>query len=220
MPSVHDLIYTPLRHHALVMNATHRGQRNSDVPFQAHYPGLLTVGIDRAETYVMRRAWGDALRSVDALLGQGEAEVGALALTGSGLGASLSLAAAFRRPAVNAVAADTPLALGNAAVVDGGLGYPLAEIDDYLRLNPELRGAVMSNTAPLDPVSIAPQVDPPVLLGLAKNHQGQCPIAIGEEVAAQLPQCNLHVYDGATEGGGHEHSLVRQSWLAEQLAIT
>ena len=28
--SVHDIIYTPLRYDAIVMNATHRGQRHSD----------------------------------------------------------------------------------------------------------------------------------------------------------------------------------------------
>ena len=218
--SVHDLIYTPLRHHVMVMNATHRGQRNSDVPFQAKYPGLLTEGIDRVKTFVMRQAWGDALRGVDALLNQREAEVGPLALTGSGLGGSLALAAAFRRPAVKAVAADTPLVLGNPTVVDGGLGYPLAEIDDYLRLNPEHRQAVLANTAPMDPVKIAQKVDKPVLLGLARMHGGQCPVGIGEELAAQLPQCNMHVYNGRTEGGGHEHSLVRASWLTEQLGIS
>ena len=52
--SVHDIIYTPLRHHALVMNATHRGQRNSDRAAQAQYPGLLTEGISLPGSYVMR----------------------------------------------------------------------------------------------------------------------------------------------------------------------
>ena len=217
--SVHDLIYTPLRHHAVVMNATHRGQRNNDAAFQAKYPGLLTEGIERAETYVMRRVWCDALCGVDALLGQGEAQVGPVALMGTGLGASLALAVAARRSAVNAVAADTPLALGNPEAVEGGLNYPLAELDDYLRLNPEHRGAVLASTSPLDPVKIAPLVGPPVLLSLGKRDRGQCPIAIGEKLAAQLPQCDLRVYDGANEGGGHEHALVRENWLREQLAV-
>ena len=44
--SVHDIIYTPLRHRAVVMNATHRGQRNSDGGVRASYPGLLTDGIE------------------------------------------------------------------------------------------------------------------------------------------------------------------------------
>ena len=217
--SVHDLIYTPLRHHAIVMNATYRGQRNSDEPFQAKYPGLLTEGIDRIETYVMRWVWGDALRGVDALLSQQVAEVGPLALMGTGLGASLALAAAARRPVVQAVAADTPLALGNAASVEGGLAYPLAELDDYLRLNPEHRDAVLASTSPFDLTKIAPRVAAPVLLNLGKRDRGQCPVAVGEALAALLPQCDLRGYDGASEGGGHEHALVRESWLAQQLAI-
>ena len=163
--------------------------------------------------------WGDALRGVDALLGQGEVEVGTLVLIGAGLGASLALAAAAKRSTVQAVAADTPLALGNPAVLEGEMTYPLAELGDYLRLNPAHRDAVLASTAPLDPVKIAPRVDPPVLLSLGKRDRGQCPLAIGEELAAQLPQCNLRVYDGAIEGGGHEHALVRGSWLKEKLAI-
>ena len=57
--SVHDLIYTPLRHDAVLMNATYRGQRHSDTALQARYPGLLTEGIDRPETYLMRLVFGD-----------------------------------------------------------------------------------------------------------------------------------------------------------------
>lgn len=185
--SVHDLIYTPLRHYAVVMNATYRGQRNSDEPFQAKYPGLLTEGIEQTETYVMRRVWCDALCGVDALLGQGEAEVGTVALMGTGLGASLAIAAAARRSVVKAVAADTPLALGNPEAVQGEMAYPLAEIDDYLRLNPDRRDAVLASTSPLDPVKIAPRVNTAVLLSLGKRDRGLCPLAIGEKLASQLP---------------------------------
>ena len=39
--SVHDIVYTPLREQAVVMNPTIRGQRRSDQVFQAQFPGLL-----------------------------------------------------------------------------------------------------------------------------------------------------------------------------------
>ena len=73
--SVHDIIYTPLRERAVVMNATHRGQRNSDGQVRASYPGLLTDGIDSAGTYTLFGAYADALRAVDVLALQGIAEV-------------------------------------------------------------------------------------------------------------------------------------------------
>ena len=217
--SVHDLIYTPLRHDAIVMNPTHRGQRHSDSTFQAQYPGLLTESIGSQETYMMCKAFADALRAVDALLGQTEAETSALALTGAGLGGSLALAAAARRPRVKAVAADTPLMLGHPAVLEEAAAYPLGELQDYLRVYPHRREAVLANSAPLDPLKIAPQVRVPVLLSLGRRDRGQCPLTIGEELAAMLPQCDLRVYDGGGEGGGHQHSLVRGRWLREQLGL-
>ena len=100
--SVHDIIYTTLRHDAVVMNATYRGQRHSDQDIQASYPGLLTVDIGNPGRYLMRRVFGDALRAVDALMGQCKFHVGPLALLGASLGATLALAAAARRPAVGA----------------------------------------------------------------------------------------------------------------------
>ncbi|PKB72689.1 MAG: hypothetical protein BZY75_05530 [SAR202 cluster bacterium Io17-Chloro-G7] len=217
--SVHDVIYTPLRQHAVVMNPTHRGQRNSDQKFQASYPGLLTESIDQPESYVMRRVFSDALLAIDVLLGQSQFNLGPVTLTGSGLGGALALAAAARRSAVSAVAADTPLILGHPASTEGNPPYPLAEVVDYLRLYPDREQSVRASTAPLDPLKIAPQVNVPVLLSLGQRDRGQCPMAIGEELARLLPQCDLQVYDGASEGGGHEHGQVRGAWLRERLRI-
>ena len=217
--SVHDIIYTPLRQNAVVMNPTYRGQRNSDGLFQASYPGLLTEAIDQPELYIMRRVFGDALRAVDALLGQSEFTPGPVALTGSGLGGALALAAAARRPIVDAVAADTPLVLGHPASVEGNPPYPLGELVDYLHLHPDRSQAVATATAPLDPLKIASKVGAPVLLSLGRRDRGQCPIAIGEELARLLPQCDLRAYDGGSEGGGHEHGQIRNAWLRERLGI-
>jgi cephalosporin-C deacetylase len=180
---------------------------------------LLTEGVQRPETYVMRRVFADALRAVDALLAQAEAPVTHLCLTGSGLGGALALAAAARRPQARAVAADTPLALGHPAALEAAPAYPLGELNDYLRVYPRRQQAVQASTAPLDPVEIAPGVAAPVLLSLGRRDRGQCPLAIGEELAAHLPRCELRVYDGSSEGGGHEHALVRGRWLGEQLGL-
>jgi len=218
--SVHDIVYTPLRHDAIVMNATHRGQRHSDSGFQAQYPGLLTEGIYRPETFVMLRVFADAIRAMDALLSWigGGLPPRPFVLTGSGLGGALALATAARYPQVKAVAADAPLALGHPGAIDG-TAYPLAELADYLRVYPHRRDALLASTAPLNPVAIASKVEVPVLLGLGRRDRGQCPLTIGEELAAALPNCDLRVYDGGSEGGGHPHSVVRAAWLGEQLGL-
>ena len=217
--SVHDIVYTSLRERAVVMNPTFRGQRHSDQVFQAQFPGLLTEGIETPESYVMRRVFADILRGIDALSVQGQAQLQEIALTGSGLGGALALVGAARRRTVHAVAANTPLALGNPVSMEPGLGYPLAELDDYTRLYPTRRDAVLQNLADLDVLNIADKINAPVLLSVGINDTSSCPLAFGEELAAKIPDCDLRVYHGASEGGGHEHAQIQTSWLADKLGI-
>ena len=218
--SVHDIIYTSLRERAVVMNATHRGQRNSDGQVRASYPGLLTDGIESANTYTLFGAYADALRAVDILGLQSIAELsGVVALTGAGLGASLALATAARRPAVSAVAADTPIGLGHPAALEDGLGYPLAELGDYLRANLGRESIIDELLAVVNPVTTAPAVRCPVLMSAGRFDRSVCPLAFAEELAAALPDCDFRVYDGAAEGGGHVHGQARVAWLAACLGL-
>lgn len=217
--SVHDIVYTPLRERVVVMNPTFRGQRLSDHSIQAEFPGLLTEGIADIETYIMRRVFADGLRGFDALLAQGQAIIGNIAVIGAGLGGALALAVAARRIAVHAVAANTPMALGNPASLAKGLAYPLAELNDYLRLYPDRRDAVKQNTADLDPLKIARRITAPVLLSVGINDTGLCPLAFGEKLAEQIPDCDFRAYHGASEGGGHEHAQIQQSWLSDKLSL-
>ena len=218
--SVHDIIYTSLRQRAVVMNATHRGQRNSDGAYRASYPGLLTDGIADGESWVLLGAYADALRALDALLAQDLAEIGTVALWGSGLGGSLALALASRRERIGSVAADTPMPLGHPSVLEPGLGYPLGEIGDFLRSFPDRRADVEATLGLLDPLGDAARVSCPVLLSAGRFDRGTCPLAFAEALAEALPNCDLRLYDGAAEGGGHVHAVARTAWLADRLEIT
>ncbi|MCY4415883.1 MAG: acetylxylan esterase [Chloroflexi bacterium] len=218
--SVHDIIYTPLRQHAVVMNPTYRGQRNSDVLVRAAYPGLLTDGIDSAETYTLLGAYADALRAIDILREQQQVQIGAIALTGAGLGAALALATAAHRSGIAAVAADTPMALGHPTALQPGLGYPLGELGDYLRAYPDSLETVAGITSLVDPIGFAGSVQAPVLMSAGRFDRSLCPLSFAEALAAALPDCDLRVYEGAAEGGGHEHGQVRGAWLAEKLGVS
>ncbi len=217
--SVHDIIYSSLRHNAVVMNATHRGQRNSDGAYRASYPGLLTDGIADGESWAMLGAYADCLRAVDVLLMQDLAEIGPVTLWGAGLGGSLSIAAASRRSRVGAVAADTPMPLGHPSALEPGLGYPLGEIGDYLRAQPDRGDDVEATLGMLDPIGDAARVSAPVLLSAGRFDRGTCPLAFAESLANAMSACDLRLYDGAAEGGGHIHAAARVGWLAERLGI-
>ena len=217
--SVHDIIYTPVRHRAVVLNATHRGQRNSDGVYRASYPGLLTDGIADGESWALLGAYADALRALDALLSQSLAEIGTVALWGAGLGASLSIATASRHQRIGAVAADTPLPLGHPSALEPGPGYPLGEIGDFLRAHPERRADVERTLGLLDPLGDAAGVSVPVLLSAGRFDRATCPPSFAEELAGALPNCDLRLYDGAAEGGGHIHAVARAAWLSDRLGI-
>ena len=198
--SVHDIIYTPLRHRAVVMNPTYRGQRHSDGMVRASYPGLLTEGIEDVRSCVVVGAFADALRALDVLEAQQVAQIGTVALTGAGLGAGLSLAAAARRPRVSAVAADTPMPLGNRAALEPGLGYPLAELGDYLRLYPDRRSQVEATLSVLDPLHVAASVRAPVLLSAGRFDRSTCPLAFSGELAAVLAQLRFQALRRRSRG--------------------
>ncbi len=217
--SVHDIIHTPLRHRAVVMNATHRGQRNSDGAYQASYPGLLTDGIADGESWELLGAYADALRVLDAFMAQGLAEIGPVGLWGTGLGGSLALALASRRSRIGAVAADTPMPLGHPSALEPGLGYPLGEIGDFLRANPDRREDVERTMGLLDPLGDAAGVSAPALLSAGRFDRGMCPPSFAGEMAEALPNCDLRLYDGAAEGGGHVHAVARADWMADRLDI-
>ena len=217
--SVHDIIYTSLRRDAVVMNATHRGQRNSDGTYHATYPGLLTDGIGDGDSWALAGAYADCLRAVDVMLAQDLVQIGSVAVWGAGLGGSLAIAAASRRSRIGAVAADTPMPLGHPSALEPGLGYPLGEIGDYLRAYPDRRNDVEATLSMLDPIGDAARVSASVLLSAGRFDRGTCPLAFAEGLATALPDCDLRLYDGAAEGGGHIHAVARAGWLAERLGI-
>lgn len=215
-----DIPFTSLRHDVAVLNASHRGQRRSDTPFQAHYPGLLTQGIGNSSAYILRRVYADALRVVDFLLAQPAIDPRRVAVAGAGLGGTLALVAGAFRPQVRALAVDTPIMVGapNAPELASG-AYPLEEINDYLRTYPLRRDAVLASLEMFSPLALAGGVTCPVLLSVGARDRGQCPPPLGEELARQLRRGELHQYPGGSEGGGHQHGLLRTRWLREQLGL-
>lgn len=125
-------VYDRLRY--VVFTATHRGQRGSDQPYRAAYPGVLTDGIARPETYVYRAIVADCLRAAEFLLDHPQVDPARVAVRGE---TDLSILTAARRP-------------GFAGVVPLGMlfhradelrrttsSYPLEELNDYLRADPQ-----------------------------------------------------------------------------------
>ncbi|RLT38607.1 MAG: hypothetical protein DWI57_11705 [Chloroflexi bacterium] len=71
LPGYGSVVHVPpyeLRQRYVMLALRHRGQRLSDQPYAAAYPGLLTDGIDDPTTYIYRGIVADCLRGMDFLL--------------------------------------------------------------------------------------------------------------------------------------------------------
>ena len=215
-----DIPFTSLRHGVVLLNASHRGQRGSDIPFQAQYPGLLTHGIDRPDSYVLRGVYADALRAVDLLLDWSSVDPVRIAVAGVGLGGTMALSAGAFRPQVKALAVDVPIMVGPPEVVELADAYPLEELNDYLRTYPQQREAVRAALEVYSPLGLARRVTCPVLLSFGDKDHGQCPPPMGEELGNLLKNGEIHRYPGGSEGGGLAHALLRTRWLRGQLGLT
>jgi cephalosporin-C deacetylase len=140
-PDFHD------RARYAVVQLIHRGQRLADKPFAAEYPGLLTHGIDAADSYVYRGIVADCLRGWEFLRGQ--SEVGSIAIQGD----DLALITAARRADTVAVLAEGLMFYRLLDLAERTDAYPAEEINDYLRAHPERRAAVADTLAYYDPRS-------------------------------------------------------------------
>ena len=148
-----------------VMALCHRGQRLSDDPYSAQYPGLLTDGLPDADGYRWREIAADCLRAVDVLSARPEADTARLAVAGNDLAA---ITAAFR-PSVRFLLVNEQLLFR--AVPPTGGGYPLQELDDYLRLHPRQGDRVRATLSLFDPARLAPRIEAETLVACSEGER-------------------------------------------------
>ena len=138
----------------------HRGQRLSDQPFAAKYPGLLTSGIDSKLNYIYRSIVADCLRVMDYLVSCDDVDSQKISLVGGDLAlftAALrdSASVLFYTPSMFYKALHKATATQN---------YPLEEFNDYLRSFPESIDQISQTLAYFEPMNFASRVKSEVML--------------------------------------------------------
>ena len=131
-----------------------RGQRNADAPYAAMFPGLLTEGIDQAETYRFRGIVADSVRGLDYLMTRPELDASRVIVVGN----DMALFAAGLHAGATHVVTTPALFYNTAELAPKTLSYPLEEINDYLRAFPDRMAAVQRTLAYYDLRAMAPRV--------------------------------------------------------------
>jgi cephalosporin-C deacetylase len=194
-----------------VLVLMHRGQRLADQPFQASYPGLLTLGIDDPDTYIYRGIVADCLRGAEFLLTRPEVDPARVAITGD----DLALMTAARRPQFTAAQISGLLFYRMLEACARTEAYPLEEINDYLRMDPERRSAVARTLGFFDPQRHADKIMATTLLtvgdsGALGGPEWLAPLndALGDHAQPYM----------VTHEGGTDTDWI-DAWLAERMGV-
>ena len=132
----------------------HRGQRLADSPFAAPYPGLLTLGVEAADSYIYRGIVADCLRGAEFLLGRPEVDRRRVAVVGD----DLALLTAAQRPGFSTIRYENPMLYRPLEARQLTDDYPMEEFNDILRLHPEWEPRVAHTLGLFDPLHHAPVI--------------------------------------------------------------
>ena len=188
-----------------VMALCHRGQRLSDDIYKAAYPGLLTDGLPKNETYKWREVVADCIRAVDVLLDQPEINPDNMAISGS----DLAFQSAALRDDVKVLLTSGQFLFADwqdysAKITDV---YPQQELNDFRRSNAKQWEESEGTLGLFDLVNFAPNITANTLLavgGLSDVSTASIRDAINAEVTVFPP----------TEYSALDH-LAQENWLAE-----
>jgi len=200
--SVNHLPHLDDRQRYVTLILMHRGQRLADQPFAAAYPGLLTLGIDDPASYIYRSIVSDCLRGAEFLLSRPEVDTSRVGIAGN----DLALITAARRPGFAAVQASGLLFHQLMAARETTEGYPVEEVNDYLRTYPDRKGAVARTLSYFEPGHFVSGLKSTTLF----NGGGGSVKPLVDVIPGKVEQ-----YEQSHEGGT-DHDWV-DAWMARQL---
>jgi cephalosporin-C deacetylase-like acetyl esterase len=188
-----------------------RGQRNSDKPYAAMFPGLLTEGIDRAESYLLRGIAADSVRGMEFLLSRPEVDRTRVVAVGN----DMAMITCALEAGITHLVCGPGLFYDTLNIASRSSAYPLEEINDYLRLFPDKKAGVERSLSFFDLMEFAPGVDARTLL-MAGPH--------GSPLDAEALKPLVDRIEGEVTVHESEHStykdgLFSERWIAEQCGI-
>jgi cephalosporin-C deacetylase len=189
-----------------------RGQRNSDTPYAAMFPGLLTEGIEQTESYIFRGLVADSVRGLEFLLARPDLDPSRVVVVGN----DLALITAALHAGATYVVATPALFYRTAELAPKTQAYPLEEINDYLRAFPAAAAAVHRTLAYYDLLAFAPRVQATTLLMAGAPGALLEASSLADLITALPGQVTVH----ESEQSSFKDGLYVEQWMAERCGIT
>ena len=188
-----------------------RGQRNSDRPFAAMFPGLLTEGIDSPDGYVFRGMVADALRGLEFLGSTAEVDASSIVVIGN----DVALIAAALGGGASHLVCTPALFFDTLAISARSNSYPLEEINDYLRLHPDRRDRIAKTLSYFDVRAFAPMMAASTLVMAGPEGSAMGPTTLAD-LASSIPG-GADVY--ASQQSSFKDGLHQEQWVASRLGF-
>ena len=144
-----------LRSRFVVFALGGRGQRLSDSPYSAGFPGHLTEGIDDSGSYIFRGTAADSVRGMEYLQTRDEVDADRVVAIGN----DMALMMAALHDGATHVICQPGLFVDTLKLAARTGDYPLEEINEYLNLHPERKQAVEDTLGYFDLRGFAPRVN-------------------------------------------------------------
>ena len=209
LPNYGSVVHVPAyeeRQQYIVVALCHRGQRLSDQPFAAAYPGLLTTNIADANGYIYRGIVADCCRVVDFLQTRPEVAQEKIALIGS----DLALLTAALRPQVDALYYTPGFFYGAQATAARSSAYPVEELNDFARTYPDQATTLWQTLAYYEPLHFAGQVRCDTLLVTGDDAAQTQPL--GDALGGKVER-----YTSAHSG--YRDGVAQATWLAQRYGV-
>ena len=200
-----------LRSRFVVFALAGRGQRLSDSPYSAGFPGLLTENIDSAESYIFRGIAADSARGLEYLLTRGEVAADRVAAIGN----DIALATAALHGGATHVISQPALFVNTLSNAARAGDYPLEEINDYLNLYPERRDAVAQTLQYFELSKFAPCVKANTLL--MAGAPGSSLDAEGLSAMSGATAGDVTVYE--SQSSSYKDGMYQEEWLAREFGF-
>ena len=188
-----------------------RGQRNSDTPYAALFPGLLTEGIEHAESYIFRGIVADSVRGLEFLRTRPELDRSRVVVVGN----DLALITAALHSGATYVVTTPALFYRTAELAPKTQIYPLEEINDYLRTFPAKAADVHRTLAYYDLQALAPRVMATTLLMAGAPGSLLDAPALAPLVTALPSPVAVH----ESEQSSYKDGLYAEQWMADRCGI-
>lgn len=200
-----------LRSRFVVFALAGRGQRLSDSPYSAGFPGHLTEGIDDAQSYIFRGVVADSVRGLEYLLTRGEVDADRVVAIGN----DIALATTALHGSATHVICQPGIFVETLVKAARTGDYPLEEINDYLNLYPERKDAVEHTLGYFELSRFAPRVKARTLL--MAGSPGSSLDANGLSAVSKAIQGDVSVYE--SQNSSYMDGMYQEEWLAREFGF-